>query len=80
MLDTAGLADVVIAVSPAAHGSGVSMNLEAQDDDLRRIVAEAEPSHTRVAMAQFLNDPFMSDADTRVALMGRLRPKAARCC
>lgn len=77
MLDTAGLADVVIAVVPAAHGSGVSMNLTAQDDDLRRIVADAPPSQTRVAMVQFLNDPFMSNADTRARLMERLQPKSA---
>lgn len=76
MLDTAGLADVVIAVAPAAHGSGASQNLTAQDDDLRHIVADAPPSQTRVAMVQFLNDPFMSNGDARVRLMERLRPKS----
>ncbi len=65
MLDTAGLADVVIAASPAAHGSGASTNLSAQDDDLRQLVADAAPSRTRVAFVQFTADPFMSDADTR---------------
>ncbi len=75
MLDTAGLADVVIATSPAAHGSGASLNLAAQDDDLRAVVADAPPSRTRVAVVQFASDPFMSDADTRVALLQRLRPK-----
>ncbi len=75
MLDTAGLADVVIATSPAAHGSGGSTNLSAQDDDLRRLVADAEPSRTRVAFVQFSADPFMSDAETRVRLVERLRPK-----
>ena len=48
MLDTAGLADVVIAFSPAAHGSGASPNLTAQVDDLRRMMGEAEPARTRV--------------------------------
>ncbi len=76
MLDTAGLAAVVIAVVPAAHGAAVSMNLGAQVADLRRIVAEAPPSWTRMAMVKFLSDPFMSDADTRVRLMERLRPKS----
>lgn len=75
MLDTAGLADVVIAASPAAHGSGASPNLTAQDDDLRAMVAEAQPSRTRVAFVQFTGDPFMSDGDTRIGLMERLRPK-----
>ncbi len=75
ILDTAGLADVVIANSPAAHGSGASPNLTAQDDDLRAVVAAAEPSRTRVAFAQFTADPYMSDGDTRIRLMDRLRPK-----
>lgn len=77
MLDTAGLADVVIAASPAAHGSGASTNLTAQNDDLRALVAEALPSRTRVAFAQFAGDPFMSDAETRIRLMERLRPSVA---
>ncbi|WP_158742213.1 hypothetical protein [Acidisphaera sp. L21] len=75
ILDTAGLADVVIATSPAAHGSGASLNLTAQDDDLRALIGNAQPSRTRVAIAQFANDPFMSDGDTRISLMERLRPK-----
>ena len=75
ILDTAGLADAVIATSPAAHGSGGSPNLTAQDDDLRALVAEAQPARTRVAIAQFTADPFMSDGDTRIRLMERLRPK-----
>ena len=76
MLDTAGLADVVIAASPAAHGSGGSTNLTAQDDDLRAIVDNAPPSHTRIAVAQFTADPFTADADTRLALLRRLQGKS----
>ena len=76
MLDTQGLADVVIATSPAAHGSGGSVNLGAQDDDLRAMVADAPPSHTRVAFVQFTNDPFMSDAEVRVRLIQALAPKS----
>ena len=75
ILDTAGLADVVIAVAPAAHGSGASPNLSAQTDDLRTLVSAAEPSRTRVAVAQFAADPFMADFDGRVQLFQRLRPK-----
>ncbi len=75
MLDTAGLADAVLAVVPAAHGTGDSMNLTAQDDDLREIVADAPPSQTRVALVQFLNDPFTSNLEAHAQLMQRLRPK-----
>ena len=73
MLDTAGLADAVIALSPAAHGSGGSPNLTAQDDDLRALIADAQPSATRVAIAQFTADSFMSDAAIRAELFGRLQ-------
>ena len=76
MLDTPGLADVVIAVSPAAHGQGGSTNLSAQDDDLRQIVAGAPASTARVALAQFARDTFIGDADVRMRLMERLRPKS----
>ncbi len=75
MLDTGGLADVVIALSPAAHGSGRSTNLTAQDDDLRALVADAQPAKTRVAVAQFTADPFMSDAEMRVQMLRRLQGK-----
>ena len=77
MRDTAGLVDAVIALSPAAHGSGGSINLMAQDDDLRALVADAQSPQTRVAVVQFADDPFMSDADTRVRLLERLRPHVA---
>ncbi len=73
VLDTPGLADVVLALSPAAHGSGGSTNLTAQDDDLRALVADAAPSRTRVAVAQFSADPFMSDAEIRAQLIRRLQ-------
>ncbi len=73
MLDTAGLADAVIALSPAAHGSGGSTNLTAQDDDLRALIAAVQPARTRVAIAQFAADPFMSDAEVRAQLFRRLQ-------
>jgi hypothetical protein len=37
MLDTPGLADAVIAISPAAHGEGGSRLMSSQTDELRRI-------------------------------------------
>ncbi len=77
VLDTAGLADVVIALSPAAHGSGASPNLTAQADDLRAMMEEAAPARSRVAVAQFTADPFSGDMDRRVTLVNRLRAKEA---
>lgn len=76
MLDSPTLADVVIAVSPAAHGSGASVNLLSQTDDFRRVLADAPPQRTRVAFVQFENDFFIGDADTRRRLIEQiLRPK-----
>ena len=72
-----GLADAVIAVSPAAHGSGSSTNLNAQYDDLRALVAEARPAPVRVAFVQFKDDLFAGDLAGRRALIERLRPLVA---
>lgn len=84
-LDTPGLADVVIALSPAAQGTaggaaapselGGGLNLFAQDDELRRVVAAVPASGARLAVAQFDDDLFMGDADTRIRLIKRLRPR-----
>jgi pimeloyl-ACP methyl ester carboxylesterase len=76
VLDTPGLADVVIAIAAAAHGQGGSMNLNAQVDQLRAMVARAPPSDTRVAFVQFEGDPFVLDPDGRAALLrDRLAPR-----
>ena len=75
MLEYAGLADAVIAVSPAAHGSGGSTNLTAQYDDLRQLVNAAAPARTRLAFVQFAADPFAGDLAGRRALIERLRPR-----
>lgn len=76
MLEQPGLADAILAVSPAAHGAGASLNLPAQTDDLRAILDAAPPQRTRVAVVQFEQDPFASDADRRRALLdARLGPK-----
>lgn len=77
MLARPGLADAVIAVSPAAHGSGSSTNLNAQYDDLRALVAEARPAPVRVAFVQFKDDLFAGDLAGRRALIERLRPLVA---
>ena len=74
MLSHAGLADAVIAVSPAAHGSGGSTNLSAQYDDLRQLVEAVPRANTRLAFVQFEADPFAGDLDRRRDLIQRLRP------
>jgi hypothetical protein len=76
ILDTPGLADVVIAVSPGAHGSGGSTNLAAQSDDFRRLMTQAASQHARVVFVQFAEDFYIGDADTRRRLIEQtLRPK-----
>lgn len=78
MLDTDGLADVVIAVAAAAHGLGGSMNLGAQTDQLRAIVAGAAAPRARVAFVQFAGDPFVLDPEGRAGLIrDRLAPRVA---
>lgn len=75
ILETPGLADVVIAVSPAAHGMGDSTNLTAQADDLRSILSGLPASRTRVAFVQFEGDVFIGNADRRADLMRRAKPR-----
>lgn len=75
-LERPGLADAVIAIAAAAHGRGGSMNLPAQYDQLRAMVARAPPSDTRVAFVQFAGDPFVLDPEGRARLMReRLAPR-----
>ncbi len=73
-LDTPGLADAVVALSPAAQGSAAGANLGSQDDELRRLVRAAAPSTTRLAVAQFADDPFAADEDDRARRLAALRP------
>jgi len=75
MLDTAGLADAVIAISPAAHGAGSDGNLLGQSDDLRRMVDSVPPSAVRLALVQFEGDVFTSDPEVRLRLLEPLRAK-----
>lgn len=75
MLTHAGLADAVVAISPAAHGSGGSTNLTAQYDDLRQLVGEVPASSTRLAFVQFQGDPYAGDLAGRHALIERLRSR-----
>ncbi len=75
MLAHAGLADAVVAISPAAHGSGGSTNLTAQYDDLRQLVDAVPQASTRLAFVQFKADPYAGDLSGRKALIERLRPR-----
>ncbi len=76
-LDVADLADVVIAVSPAAHGTDPSFVALHQGPELWTILHDAPPSpHTRVAVVQFSADPFAEDEnDRRDKLRAMLFPK-----
>lgn len=72
LLDAPGLADVIIAVSPAAHGFGANQVAGAQIEDLRGMLDDIPRQNTRVAFVQFDNDLFIGDADSRRRVMERL--------
>jgi len=69
MLAHPGLIDAGIVIAAAAHGFGGSMNLGAQNDQLRAIAREAASPRTRVAFVQFALDPFVADNDGRAQLL-----------
>jgi len=69
VLDTPGLADVAIAIAPAAHGQGGSPNLLAQTDELRTIAGRANAPGARLAFVQFANDPFVLDPEGRARIV-----------
>ncbi len=75
MLQQPGLADVVVAVSPASQGEGDSSDLLAQLDELRSLIAEIPPSRARLAFVQFSNDAYASDESARERMIERLRPR-----
>jgi hypothetical protein len=76
VLDTPGLADAVIAMSPAAHGDSSATGLTLiGETDLWRVTEAARAPQTRVVIAQFRGDPFYASGDNRAALFERLRPR-----
>lgn len=77
MLDSPELADVVVALAPAAHGPPGSRNLPRQIEDLARIVEAARAPRARVAVASFRDDPYDADPDQRAALVRRLEGRVA---
>ena len=75
MLRHPGLADVVIAVSPASQGAGDNSDLLAQLDDLRAMVADVAAGQSRLAFVQFSGDAYASDEAARERLIEHLRPR-----
>jgi hypothetical protein len=75
MLDTPGLADAVIAVSPASFNSN---NQSAQDSDLYRIVHAARSPAARVAVVEFSGDVYVRDMPGRIDILRGLEaPRVA---
>lgn len=76
-LSEPGLVDAVIAIAPAAHGPRGSPAQAWALDDLRRIVATARSTGTRVAVANFAGDEFDPDPVQRAAILGVLAGRTA---
>ncbi len=78
VLDTPGLADVHIAIAPAAHGDLSSANRGRQMDELGAVVAAAAgATRARVAVANFRDDDFDANPDRRATLFRELGTKSA---
>jgi hypothetical protein len=78
VLDTPGLADVHIAIAPAAHGDLGSASHGRQLDDLRNIVAAAAGApRARLAIANFREDNFDAEPERRGALFRELGARAS---
>jgi hypothetical protein len=76
-LNEPGLADAVIAIAPAAHGPRGSPAHAWALDDLRRIVAAARATGTRVVVANFAGDEFDPDPVQRASILGVLASRTA---
>ena len=73
VLDTPGLADVVIAGAAGAYGYGPGNNRTLTD--LWTMFGQAQSPHTRVAILQFDEDEFNPDPAARTTLINdRLKP------
>ena len=74
-----GLADVVVAIAPAAHGLEDSPIFRRQAEDLRRVLLAAAigggPA-ARVAVANFRDDPFDADPEARAGALRDFAPRA----
>jgi hypothetical protein len=80
VLNRPGLADVAIAIAAAAHGrpSDENNRLHAQIAELEAVLAEAaDARRTRLAVADFRDDPFMAEAGKRAEMLRRQRERFA---
>lgn len=78
ILDTPGLADVVIAVSAATNGEDAGRQASYGQAELYRMFSAANAPATRVAIVQFRDDPFEHDPEKRFrSADDLLRPKVA---
>jgi hypothetical protein len=68
-LDTPGLADAVIAVSPASFAS-----VATQEGDLSRILHNIASPNARVVVAQFKGDVYVRDMQGRLDMLRSLLP------
>jgi hypothetical protein len=69
VLDTPGLADAVVAVSPASFSGQAT-----QEADLSRILGAIRSPGARVAVVQFKGDIYVRDMPGRVAMLRDLLP------
>ena len=74
MLDTPGLTDAVIAVSPADFGFAAGQQSAEQEASLYRVVHAAHSPGTRVAVVQFIGDGYVQDVAERTATLNDLAP------
>ena len=78
VMDTPGLADVHIAIAPAAHGDAGGPAHASQFDDLRAIIAAAAGApRARLAVANFRNDNFDAEPERRGAMFRELGARSA---
>lgn len=78
MLDTPGLADVVIAVSPASNGVGAGAQASLGQAEVYRMFSRAQAPAARVALVQFRDDEYEHNPDQRFAMADDLlRPHVA---
>lgn len=77
ILDTPWLADVVIAISPAANGTNSLVVNSLGQYQFRAIADRARAPTTRLAIVQFADDPFAGDEDQRRSTIDQdFRPRA----
>jgi hypothetical protein len=72
VLDTPGLADAVIAISPASFSGQAT-----QEADLYHILRTDRSSAARVAVAQFNGDIYVRDMPGRLAMLREMLPSRA---